>query len=101
MDHHKSVLLPETSSALASTTVFETFGASASNKRFLKWEDSCTIMNSAKFTTTSYTFLMDYVKRPATDNNNRVLPANTMLFDGDTTTKCKADNKKYRWTVEN
>ena len=44
---------------------------------------------------------MDYVKRPATDNNNRILPANTMLFDGDTTTKCKADNKKYRWTVEN
>jgi hypothetical protein len=101
-DYNGSILLEETSSAaLVSTTVYETFGASSSHKRFLKWEDTCTIMNRGTFQASTYTFLMDFANRKDTDINFREpgAKANTMLFDGETTTTCKADNKKYRWAV--
>jgi hypothetical protein len=58
-------------------------------------------MNRATFQPSTYTFLMDFVDRKDTQINYRVpgAKANTVLFYGETTTTCKADNKKYRWAV--
>jgi hypothetical protein len=59
-------------------------------------------MHSGKFKTQTYTFLMDFTGRTggsAAENNYRDTTKNTFLFSGEVATGCKADNKKYRWTV--